>query len=159
MRNSVQYKTDSIHLRVDPAVKNLAREKAEKYFGGNMSMMFRYAVHRCNFEEIEECDENGCDRNMAASTSAVNSMKVMELLKSIYAIFKDLLLHISAIGNNVNQIAHHANAMNLAGKSPLISKSELDMLRAMQSDLHSLRVSLGSHWKNIKAGIETEGDK
>lgn len=51
MKNITHTKTEFIQFRVGSELKTLAKETANKYFGGNMSDMFRYALHNCDFED------------------------------------------------------------------------------------------------------------
>ena len=149
-----QNKTKQIHLRVDSDVKEMARKKAERYFGGNMSMMFRYAVYRCNFEELE--GKTGADfkkEKVEECTSTLYRAEGIELLKVVHKLFKNILQLLTPTSKNINQIAHHANTMSLKGRSPVVSRSDLDRLEDLGTDIKYLIGFISKQWQDIKSKL------
>lgn len=138
---NVQTKTEFVQFRVPVDIKQLARQTAHKHFGGNMSSMFRYALHKCDFEgkglsstryEHQDIDEENAQR-----------------LAQIHRLYSDILRQLSGIAANLNQLAHHANTLALGGQLPL-SSATLRMLNQLWAMLDSLRSSFAASWKHIK---------
>lgn len=138
---NVQTKTEFVQFRVPADIKQLARQTAHKHFGGNMSSMFRYALHKCDFEgkglsstryEHQAIDEKNAQR-----------------LAQIHRLYSDILRQLSGIAANLNQLAHHANVAVISGQQA-ISTATLRQLNQLWEQLNSLRSSFAASWKHIK---------
>lgn len=136
-----QNKTEYIQFRLPSDVKLVARLTAQKYFGGNMSSMFRYALHRCDFEGMGY----SLDRNMGRVVDVEHTQRLADL----HRLYTDMLRQLSGMGTNLNQLAHHANAMAVSGEVA-VSGSTLRQLNLLWEQLNSLRSSFAASWKNAK---------
>ena len=137
-KNITQNKTEFIQFRLDRDSKITAKALAEKYFDGKMSAMFRYMLNNTDLTKMYNTTEaNGFDRSCNATFAGGSSL--------------------SAIGNNINQIAHHVNANAMTYPNPLTRQVADDLARAA-SDLSSLRSQSADRWKKVKSVINHPTD-
>lgn len=148
MNNPKNFKTEYIHIRVDSATKGFLKETAGKYFGCNVSLMLRYLVHAHDFREL--VGKGGTPEENPASVSEEQYARLTKLLKETFEMYRDTRNELSAIGNNLNQIAHQVNARSLTGANTLMGRADWEALRQMKSDLHLAYVNLGCQWKSIR---------
>ena len=115
-KNITQNKTEFIQFRLDRDSKFTAKALAEKYFDGKMSAMFRYMLNNTDLTKMYNTTEaNGFDRSCNATFAGGSStQEVVDWLRSVYEEYKTENRELSAIGNNINQIAHHVQPATLA---------------------------------------------
>ena len=157
--NIIQNKTEFIQFRLDRDSKITAKALADKYFDGKMSAMFRYMLNNTDLTKIYNTTEaNGFDRSCKATFAGGSSTKeVVDWLRSVYDEYKAENRELSAIGNNINQIAHHVNANAMTSPNPLPRQVADDLARAA-SDLSSLRSQSSDRWKKVKTAINHQND-
>ena len=158
-KNITQNKTEFIQFRLDRDSKITAKALAEKYFDGKMSAMFRYMLNNTDLTKIYNTTEaNGFDRSCKATFAGGSStQEVVDWLRSIYEEYKTENRELSAIGNNINQIAHHVNANAMTYPNPL-TRQVADDLGQATSDLSSLRSQSADRWKKVKSAINHPTD-
>ncbi|MST86030.1 MobC family plasmid mobilization relaxosome protein [Prevotellaceae bacterium LKV-178-WT-2A] len=126
-------------------MKSLAKKTAGEHFGGNMSDMFRYALHHCNFQDDGDCsydDERGKDFTRM-------DRRTLSLLSSIHDEYARLNTELGRIGNNINQIAYHVNAQSMSSPSP-VTRQSADALEDIRKAMNSMRTSNANIWKRVK---------
>lgn len=138
-------KTGHIHFRVDGNFKEFAQELADQYFGGNLSVMFRFALYHCDLGNIGEGSTDGFVGKDFTSLSSADA----EWLAQIHEDYGEQNRLLSAIGNNVNQIAHHTNAQAISHPSP-ITRGTMEDLDDMATSLKSIRTTNANMWKRAK---------
>ncbi|MST85817.1 MobC family plasmid mobilization relaxosome protein [Prevotellaceae bacterium LKV-178-WT-2A] len=158
-KNITQNKTEFIQFRLDRDSKITAKALAEKYFDGKMSAMFRYMLNNTDLTKMYNTTEaNGFDRSCNATFAGGSStQEVVDWLRSVYEEYKTENRELSAIGNNINQIAHHVNANAMTYPNPLTRQVADDLGRAA-SDLSSLRSQSADRWKKVKSAINHQTD-
>lgn len=158
-KNITQNKTEFIQFRLDRDSKITAKALAEKYFDGKMSAMFRYMLNNTDLTKMYNTTEaNGFDRSCNATFAGGSStQEVVDWLRSVYEEYKTENRELSAIGNNINQIAHHVNANAMTYPNPL-TRQVADDLRRATSDLSSLRSQSADRWKKVKSAINHQTD-
>jgi hypothetical protein len=158
-KNTTQNKTEFIQFRLDRDSKITAKALADKYFDGKMSAMFRYMLNNTDLTKMYNTAEaNGFDRCCNATFAGESSpQEVVDWLRSVYGEYKAENRELSAIGNNINQIAHHVNANAMAYPNPL-TRQVADDLRRATSDLSSLRSQSADRWKKVKSAINHQTD-
>lgn len=154
IKEYVQNKTELIQFRLDKGSKTLARALAEKHFCGKMSAMFRYMLNNTDLTKMYNTAEaNGFDRSCNATFAGGSStQEVVDWLRSVYDEYKAENRELSAIGNNINQIAHHVNANAMTYPNPL-TRQVVDDLGRATSNLSSLRSQSADRWKKVKSAI------
>lgn len=146
MKKSTQNKTEVIQFRLDAKVKKLAREIAGKYFGGNMSDMFRYSLYHFSYNDNGGTDiSNGKGRNFTHVST--EDAKVLARISSSYERTRK---EISAIGNNTNQVAHHVNAHAISHPTSPLTREAVDSLKEIAFSLKSVRTNTANTYKVIK---------
>lgn len=138
-------KTELFQFRVSHEVKQKGRSIANKYFRGNMSVMFRYLLYHFDFKDGNTPTDVNNDGNNFTSDNG----KEVELLTDIHEEYLRQNRELSAIGNNVNQIAYHTNAQARRSPSPVTDKAA-DGIDGINTSLKSMRATNGSAWKWIK---------
>ena len=120
-KNITQNKTEFIQFRLDRDSKITAKALANKYFDGKMSAMFRYMLNnKKNKKMYNTAEANGFDRSCNAPFAGGSSTKeVVDWLRLVYEEYKAENRELSAIGNNINQIAHRANVTNKVYKEDI----------------------------------------
>ena len=158
-KNITQNKTEFIQSRLDRDSKITAKALAEKHFDGKMSAMFRYMLNNTDLTKMYNTTEaNGFDRSCNATFAGGSStQEVVDWLRSVYDEYKVENRELSAIGNNINQIAHHVNANAMTYPNPLTRQVADDLARAA-SDLSSLRSQSADRWKKVKSVINHPTD-
>ena len=158
-KNITQNKTEFIQFRLDRDSKITAKALAEKYFDGKMSAMFRYMLNNTDLTKMYNTTEaNGFDRSCNATFAGGSStQEVVDWLRSVYEEYKTENRELSAIGNNINQIAHHVNANAMTYPNPL-TRQVADDLGQATSDLSSLRSQSADRWKKVKSAINHQND-
>ena len=158
-KNITQNKTEFIQFRLDRDSKITAKALAEKYFDGKMSAMFRYMLNNTDLTKMYNTTEaNGFDRSCNATFAGGSStQEVVDWLRSVYEEYKTENRELSAIGNNINQIAHHVNANAMTYPNPL-TRQVADDLGQATSDLSSLRSQSADRWKKVKSAINHQTD-
>ena len=158
-KNITQNKTEFIQFRLDRDSKITAKALADKYFDGKMSAMFRYMLNNTDLTNMYNTAEaNGFDRSCNTPFAGGSSTReVIDLLRSVYDEYKAENRELSAIGNNINQIAHHVNANAMTYPNPLTRQVADDLGRAA-SDLSSLRSQSADRWKKVKSAINHPTD-
>lgn len=158
-KNTTQNKTEFIQFRLDRDSKITAKALADKYFDGKMSAMFRYMLNNTNLAKMYNTAEaNGFDRSCNAPFAGGSSTKeVVDWLRLVYEEYKAENRELSAIGNNINQIAHHVNANAMTYPNPLTRQVADDLARAT-SNLSSLRSQSSDRWKKVMTAINHPTD-
>ena len=158
-KNITQNKTEFIQFRLDRDSKITAKALADKYFDGKMSAMFRYMLNNTDLTKMYNTTEaNNYDRSCNTPFAGGSSNKeVVDWLRSVYEEYKTENRELSAIGNNINQIAHHVNANAMSYPNPLTRQVADDLGRAA-SDLSSLRSQSADRWKKVKSAINHQTD-
>ena len=158
-KNITQNKPEFIQFRLDRDSKITAKALAEKYFDGKMSAMFRYMLNNTDLTKMYNTTEaNGFDRSCNATFAGGSStQEVVDWLRSVYEEYKTENRELSAIGNNINQIAHHVNANAMTYPNPL-TRQVADDLGQATSDLSSLRSQSADRWKKVKSAINHPTD-
>lgn len=158
-KNITQNKTEFIQFRLDRDSKITAKALADKYFDGKMSAMFRYMLNNTDLTKMYNTAEaNGFDRSCNAPFAGGSSTKeVVDWLRLVYEEYKAENRELSAIGNNINQIAHHVNANAMTYPNPLTRQVADDLARAT-SNLSSLRSQSSDRWKKVKTAINHPTD-
>lgn len=148
MKKNVQNKSKFIQFRVDSEVKNLAKQTANEFFGGNMSDMFRYALYNCNFDD--ECSNHSTNDSKAMGNSFTGlSKETTAWLATIHEDCMQTNKELNSIGNNINQIAHHVNAQAQTSSSP-VTRMVMDELGGINTSLKSIRTTNANKWKTVK---------
>ena len=131
-KNITQNKTEFIQSRLDRDSKITAKALADKYFDGKMSAMFRYMLNNTDLTKMYNTAEaNGFDRSCNTPFAGGSSTReVIDLLRSVYDEYKAENRELSAIGNNINQIAHHVNANAMNYPNPLTQPATLALFAA-----------------------------
>ena len=158
-KNITQNKTEFIQFRLDRDSKITAKALADKYFDGKMSAMFRYMLNNTDLTKMYNTTEaNSYDLSCKAPFAGGSStQEVVDWLRSVYDEYKVENRELSAIGNNINQIAHHVNANAMTYPNPMTRQVADDLGRAT-SDLSSLRSQSADRWKKVKTAINHQTD-
>ena len=158
-KNITQNKTEFIQFRLDRDSKITAKALADKYLDGKMSALARYMLKNTDLTKMYNTTEaNGFDRSCNATFAGGSStQEVVDWLRSVYEEYKTENRELSAIGNNINQIAHHVNANAMTYPNPL-TRQVADDLGQATSDLSSLRSQSADRWKKVKSAINHPTD-
>lgn len=146
MKNSIQNKTEVIQFRLDAKVKKLAKEIADKYFGGNMSDMLRYSLY--HFSYVEE----GCanSSNDEVKNFTLLSDKDAATIALVHNDYESTNKELSAIGNNINQLTHHVNANAISHPTSPITRDSVVHIKEIASSLKAIRTNNANAYKVIK---------
>jgi hypothetical protein len=117
-KNITQNKTEFIQFRLDRDSKITAKALADKYFDGKMSTMFRYMLNNTDLTEMYNTANIDRHRDKTTFVGTASTKEVVDWLRSIYDEYKVENRELSAIGNNINQIAHHVNANAMTYPEP-----------------------------------------
>lgn len=148
MKKNAQNKSKFIQFRVDSEVKNLAKQTANEYFGGNMSDMFRYAIFNCNFDD-EDSNHSINDSKAMGNSFTGLSKETAAWLATIHEDCMQTNKELNSIGNNINQIAHHVNAQAQTSNSP-VTRMVMDELADINTSMKSIRTTNANKWKTVK---------
>lgn len=151
MKNNSQSKSLFIQFRVDSEVKNLAKQTANEFFNGNMSDMFRYALHNCNFE-ADDANHQLKSKFETENKFTNYTSKNADWLVTIHEDYERCNCELNRIGTNLNQIAHHVNSQSLACRSP-VTNATVDQLTDIRKSINSLRTTNANKWKDIKNSV------
>lgn len=144
-------KTQFIQFRVDSEIKDLAKQTAKQFFGGNMSDMFRFALHNCNFEGENTYPPSSSEFSAGNKFTQTVSTGT-DWLAAIHEDYEQFNRELNRIGTNLNQIAHHVNAQSLSYRSP-VTKATDEQLTEIKKSLNSLRTTNANKWKDIKKSV------
>ena len=156
-KNHLHTKTEFIQFRVDSELKMLARETASKYFDGNMSDMFRYAVCNCDFEDGDNANDSNNNLVQGRNFTSLSTEDV-DWLATIHEDYGNLNSGLNRIGNNLNQISHQVNAQALTSPSP-VTKDVAGKLGRIETAMNSMRTNNGNIWSRVKNFITNHSNE
>lgn len=157
MKNPRHTKTEFIQFRVNSELKALAKETANKYFGGNMSDMFRYALHNCDFEDGDNA-KGSKNANVQGRNFTSLSTEDVDWLATIHGDYENHNTELNRIGNNLNQISHQVNAQAISNPSP-ITKDVAGKLGKIETAINAMRTNNGNIWSRVKAFITNHSNE
>lgn len=157
MKNITHTKTEFIQFRVDSELKALARETANKYFNGNMSGMFRYSLHNCDFEDGENANGSKNANTQGRNFTSLSTEDV-DWLATIHGDYENHNKELNSIGNNLNQISHQVNAQSLTNPSP-ITKDVAGKLGRIETAINAMRTNNGNIWCRVKDFITNRSNE
>lgn len=145
MKKRIAKKVSYIRVRMLEATKKMAEKFAKKFFDGNISAMVRYWV----YHPVAPGQEAAVTENSLGRKFTKLSAKVLSLLSNIHSDYQMQNRQISAIGKNLNQLAHHVNAQAISHPSPITDEASRQ-LAGIKKDMDSIRMTNGKIWARIK---------
>ena len=157
LRDGNQLARNSLTLSLDILITYLAMSK--NITQNKTEFIQCYMLNNTNLAKMYNTAEaNGFDRSCNAPFAGGSSTKeVVDWLRLVYEEYKAENRELSAIGNNINQIAHHVNANAMTYPNPLTRQVADDLARAT-SNLSSLRSQSSDRWKKVKTAINHPTD-